>query len=167
LIHLPGRKLYRKRRWLKRFQEKYPTYEFHRVSTDFLEFCKNVQLKWCNMNECRMSMNLEAERQAINNAFEFYSKLKFRGGLILVDGQCVAYTFGEKLNQNTVVIHIEKALKEYPGAYQAINHHFAKDCCEDVLYINREQDLGNMGLRKAKQSYYPHHMVQKSIITYS
>ncbi|NVM30748.1 MAG: DUF2156 domain-containing protein [Candidatus Helarchaeota archaeon] len=164
LVTLSGRNLYRKRRWLKRFMEKYPNYEFHLLSEEWLEKCRQLQIEWCDMNECRHGEDLMEEQKAITDAFDYYTELNFRGGLIIVDEKCIAYTLGEKLNANTGVIHIEKALADYEGAYQAINNNFAKFCCEDVTYVNREQDLGDPGLRQAKQSYVPHHMVKKSII---
>ena len=116
------------------------------------------------MNECRANEDLLEEHKAIDDAFKFYKELDYRGGLIILDGKCIAYTLGEKLNPDTVVIHIEKAHFDYDGAYQAINNFFVKNCCEDVNHINREQDLGDEGLRHAKRSYYPHHMVEKSIL---
>ncbi|MFX1503807.1 MAG: phosphatidylglycerol lysyltransferase domain-containing protein, partial [Promethearchaeota archaeon] len=90
--------------------------------------------------------------------------LKFKGALLCVNEKCAAYTFGEMLNSDTLVIHIEKAHMEYEGAYQAINNLFLKNCCKDVRFVNREQDLGIPGLRRAKESYKPIHMVEKSVI---
>jgi len=164
LISLAGRNLYRKRRWLKRFLEKYQAYEFHLLSDDWLEACRDLQIEWCDLNECRMHEDLLEEQKAITEAFDFYPKLNFRGGLLLVDGKCIAYTLGEKLNSQTVVIHIEKALIDYEGSYQAINNFFVKHCCEDVNYVNREQDLGDLGLQQAKESYFPHHMGKKYVL---
>lgn len=164
LSSLAGRNLYRKRRWLRRFLEDYPDYEFHLISEEWLEDCMQLQLEWCDMNECRANEDLLEEQKAITDAFKFYSQLKYRGGLITLDGKCVAYTLGERLNTATVVIHIEKAHFDYDGAYQAINNLFVRHCCEDVTFINREQDLGDEGLRHAKRSYYPHHMIEKSIL---
>jgi hypothetical protein len=68
------------------------------------------------------------------------------------------------LNDNTLVIHIEKAHAEYEGAYQAINNLFLKNCCIEATYVNREQDLGIEGLRRAKESYKPIRLIKKSII---
>ena len=165
LISLSGRKLYRKRRWLKRFKENYPNHEFHLFSTEWVQPCRELQIEWCDMHECRLHEDLREEMKAIADAFDFYPELDFRGGLLLVGGKCIAYTFGERLNPNTVVIHIEKALNDYEGSYQAINQFFAENCCEDVTYINREQDLGDPGLRQAKETYIPHHMVKKYILS--
>ncbi|MFX1295988.1 MAG: DUF2156 domain-containing protein [Promethearchaeota archaeon] len=164
LINLSGRKLYRKRRWLRRFFEKYPNHKFKLFSKDWLKICKQLQIRWCIMHGCLLHKDLMEEQKAISDAFDFFPDLKYRGGLLLVDGKCIAYTLGELLNPTTVVIHIEKALIDYEGSYQAINHYFVKNCCEKVTYVNREQDLGDPGLRQAKETYLPHHMVKKYII---
>ena len=81
-----------------------------------------------------------------------------------MDNNCAAYTFGEMLNENTMVIHIEKAHMEYEGSYQAINNLFLKNCCDAAIFVNREQDLGVLGLRRAKESYKPVRMIKKSKI---
>ncbi len=163
LISLSGRKLYQKRKWLKVFQEN-NDFEFYLCSNERLEDCKHLQIEWCDMNECKKNPDLEEEHKAINYARINYEQLKFKGGILYVKGKPIAYTMGENLNQDTAVIHIEKALAEYQGSYQAINNLFLKYCCEAVKFVNREQDLGDAGLRQAKSSYNPHHMVKKSII---
>ena len=81
-----------------------------------------------------------------------------------MDNNCAAYTFGEMLNETTMVVHIEKAHMEYEGSYQAINNFFLKNCCNNAIFVNREQDLGVQGLRRAKESYKPVRMVRKNII---
>ncbi len=163
LISLPGNAYRQKRRKLKKFTSIYD-FEFHLVEDKYLESCKDLQSEWCDINECQSNEDLQQEHLAIINAFDYYRELEMRGGLILVDNKCIAYTIGEKLNKNTMVIHIEKAHADYEGSYQAINHLFAKKCCNKVKYVNREQDLGIPGIRYAKETYKPHHMVKKYII---
>jgi len=164
LAELSGAKLYHKRRWLKRFMEAHPDYQFHLISDEWVEICRQLQIEWCDMNECRLHEDLMEEQKAIAEALDNFSDLQFWGGLLCVQEKCIAYTFGELLNPNTIVIHIEKAITEYEGAYQAINSFFCANCCENAILINREQDLGDPGLRHAKDSYFPHHMVEKSIL---
>jgi hypothetical protein len=139
-------------------------YKFQLISDDLIEKCKELQLEWCIMRACTEDESLEAEQDAIYEALNNFSKLKFSGGLICVEDKCAAYTFGEMLNEKTFVIHIEKAHAEYEGSYQAINNFFLKNCCVDAIQINREQDLGIEGLRRAKESYKPVKMMKKSII---
>ncbi len=163
LINLSGNKYRSKRRHLETFLTNYD-YEFHLISEEWLEICKELQNKWCATNECQKNIDLKEEKKAINRMINNYNQLEFRGGILLVENKPVGYTFGENLNKKTGVIHIEKAHTYYKGSYQAINNMFLKNCCKEVNYINREQDLGIEGIRKAKQSYHPYSMISKSII---
>jgi hypothetical protein len=87
-----------------------------------------------------------------------------KGGAILINEKVEAFTLGEPLNPETVVIHIEKANPAYEGLYPTIHQAFLEHQWSEYTYINREQDLGEVGLRKAKESYFPHHMVNKYTI---
>jgi hypothetical protein len=84
-----------------------------------------------------------------------------KGGVILINGKVGAFTLGEPLNHNTVVIHIEKANPAFEGLYPMINQAFLEHHWSGYTYVNREQDLGEEGLRKAKESYFPHQMINK------
>lgn len=163
LINLPGNKYRQNRRWLTKFLETY-NYDFHVLTKDLINKTKKLQLEWCLQKGCYEDESLNEEQKAINDALDNFDQLGFMGGILCVDNECVAYTFGEMLNSNTLVIHIEKANVEYEGSYQAINNLFLKECFADIKLVNREQDLGLYGLRKAKESYKPHHMVKKSIV---
>lgn len=163
LKELAGNKYRQNRRWLTKFLENYE-YEFEMITTDLVEKCKKLQLEWCIMKGCEEDEDLEEEQKAIYDALDNLDTLNFKGAMICVDDKCVAYTFGEMLNSNTLVIHIEKAHMEYEGSYQAIANLFLKSCCGNAIFVNREQDLGIPGLRRAKESYKPSHMVKKSII---
>ncbi|MGC8912369.1 MAG: phosphatidylglycerol lysyltransferase domain-containing protein [Thermoplasmata archaeon] len=90
-----------------------------------------------------------------------YSALEFIGFAVLLDGDVIGFTIGEQLNRETVVVHFEKGDYRYPGIYQYINQKFADAMLGKFKYINREQDLGIPGLRKAKESYHPIAMVEK------
>ncbi|MDP3016368.1 MAG: phosphatidylglycerol lysyltransferase domain-containing protein, partial [Deltaproteobacteria bacterium] len=87
-----------------------------------------------------------------------------KGGVILIDGKVEAFTLGEPLNHDTVVIHIEKANPAFEGLYPVINQAFLENHWSEYTYVNREQDLGEEGLRKAKESYFPHQMINKYTI---
>lgn len=163
LVSLPGNAYRQKRRNLTKFISMFD-YKFHFIQTECLELCKELQIEWCDMNECQSNEDLKQEQNAIFNAFNYYEELSLNGGLIMVDGKCIAYTIGEKLNKDTMVIHFEKAHVDYEGSYQAINNLFAKECCKDAKFVNREQDLGISGIRYAKESYKPHHMIKKYIL---
>ncbi|MBN1802965.1 MAG: DUF2156 domain-containing protein [Candidatus Lokiarchaeota archaeon] len=163
LVSLPGNKLRQKRRNLQKFLSSYD-HRFNLLKEEIIEDCKQLQLEWCDANECQGNEDLQEEEKAIFNVFDNFKTLNVKGGALFIQNDCVAYTLGEKLNENTMVIHVEKAHANYEGSYQAINNYFIKNCCQSVNLINREQDLGIEGIRYAKESYKPHHMVKKYII---
>ncbi len=163
IFNLPGNKYRQNRRWLQKFLNNY-NYDFKLLTENIIEKCKELQLEWCVLRACTEDESLEAEQEAIYEALNNFSTLGYSGGIVCVDDKCVGYTLGELLNENILVIHIEKAHMEYEGSYQAINNLFLKESGTKVIYINREQDLGIEGLRRAKESYKPIRMVKKSII---
>ena len=163
ILNLAGNKYRQNRRWLQKFLDNYD-YDFKLLTGNLVEKCKELQLEWCIMRACTEDESLEAEQAAIYEALNNFDTLGFSGGLLCVEDKCAAYTFGEMLNDKTLVIHIEKAHMEYEGSYQAINNFFLKNCCADAVDVNREQDLGIEGLRRAKESYKPIKRVKKSII---
>ena len=160
---LPGNRYRQNRRWLKKFTDKY-LFEFQIITEDLIEKVKKLQKEWWLLRGGEEDAALEEEQKAIYEALDNFTVLGFKGALLCCDDKCAAYTFGELLNPNTLVIHIEKAHMAYGGAYQAINNLFLKNCCENVINVNREQDLGIQGLRRAKESYKPIRMIEKSII---
>jgi len=104
------------------------------------------------------------ERQALSRVFADFPKLGLEGGLLRSGGRVIAYTLGERLTHDTYVLHFEKAFSEIQGAYAMINRENVKQILSlypDIVYINREEDLGIEGLRKAKESYYPEFMEEK------
>lgn len=129
---------------MNKFLEQF-NYEFQIINEEFVDKTLQLQLEWCDMNECQSNEDLEQEQNAIMNVLEHYPELKIRGGIICVDEKCVAYTLGEMLNEETLVIHIEKAHIEYEGSYQAINNLFLKEFAKSAIFINREQDMGILG----------------------
>lgn len=163
LKDLPGNRYRQNRRWLNKFMESYD-YEFKILTENEVELCKKLQLEWCILRECEDDEGLREEEQAIYDALDNFLALGFQGALICVDDKCAAYTFGEMLNPETMVIHVEKAHIDYEGSYQAINNLFLKNSFKNAIYVNREQDLGVLGLRRAKESYKPIRMEKKSIV---
>jgi len=126
-----------------------------------------MQKRWCQIRECVHDPGLCSENIAIAEMFARYEEYDLIGGAIRVDGEIQAYSVGERLNPATAVCHFEKALPGIPGLAQLINHWFAKFSLNAFEYINREQDLGIAGLRQAKESYYPHHLVKKYTVAFS
>ena len=160
LIGLAGRRYAGKRNHLKRFQALY-RWEYRRLSPELVGECLQFEESWCQVRACPRQLGLEAERVAIWEALEGFGRLGYVSGVILVEGRVAAFSLGERLNEECAVIHIEKASPDYEGAYQAINQQFLEHNLAGHRFVNREQDLGDAGLRRAKLSYHPHHLVRK------
>ena len=160
LAQLPGNKFHKKKNHVNKFVKNYQ-FEYRRLDDELVERVLQMQELWCELKECLTNPTLLAEDRAVYEALTNYSNLRFTGGAILIDSRVEAFTLGERLNSDTAVIHIEKANPEIPGLYAAINRFFCEDVLSKFTYVNREQDLGVEGLRRAKESYHPHHMVKK------
>jgi hypothetical protein len=168
LVKLPGRKLHAKRNHINFFIKNYD-WTFEPLTLENLDECREMNEQWYEKKERSHYTGLANERRAVEKCFENYSRLGLEGGLLRASGRIVAYTIGEPLNSDTYVIHIEKAFSDIRGAYQMINREFAsfiKDKYPHILYVNREDDMGDKGLRRAKLSYYPDRMIEKYIAAY-
>ena len=163
LRDLPGGKYHKKRNHLKKINNY--NFSFSALSPadfdDCITFAAKHYVAGGSFGESEIG-----EQFAINTFFEHFETLELSGGVLRVDGEVAAFTIGEKINSDTVDVHIEKADKSIEGAYQAINNFYVKSLPEDVLFINREEDMGLEGLRKSKQSYYPAYMLKKYIVTF-
>jgi hypothetical protein len=160
LIELSGNKYHSKRNHLNKFMKNYD-YEYKDLNQGLVDSFLELQEEWCELKDCALNPGLRKEDTAIYEALLNYKDLNFIGGAIEIDSKVEAYTLGENLNDNTAVIHVEKANPEIPEMYVAINNLFVSANWADVEYVNREQDLGIPGIRKAKESYNPDHMVHK------
>ena len=165
LIDLKGRKYHRKRNHIKQFKEKY-SYQYVPLTAEWVPQCLQLQAEWCDLRNCEASPGLRNESLAIKEAFTHFAKLKVKGGVILINGKVEAFTLADPLNPETIVVHIEKANAAYEGLYPTINQAFLEHEGSGYTYVNREQDLGEEGLRKAKESYFPHHLVNKYTVTF-
>jgi hypothetical protein len=131
------------------------------MNDDYVQECLKLIEAWCEEHRCSDDMNLMAEWGAVNEALCNFNYLELQGAVILVDGLVQAFSLGELLNRETAVVHIEKASPSFPALYAVINREFCENSWKGVPFINREQDLGVDGLRQAKLSYHPHHLVEK------
>ena len=164
LIKLEGRKYHRKRNHIKQFKERY-SYQYIPLTSEWVSECLRLETEWCDLRHCEAVPGLANESVAIKEALTNFSQLSAKGAAILIGGKLEAFTWGEPLNRETVVIHIEKANSAFEGLYPLIHQAFLENQWSEYIYVNREQDLGEEGLRKAKESYFPHHMINKYIIT--
>ena len=160
LATLAGRKYHGKKNHCNAFVKEHPDYVYEEMNRSNIEECLAFGDMWC---ERRMSddPSLVCEKCAIHEALDNFEALKLRGGVIRIDGKVEAFSFGEKINDDTAVLHVEKANPEIRGLYAVINRDFAKNAWGDVTYLNREEDMGHEGLRMAKESYKPEFMVKK------
>ena len=110
--------------------------------------------------------SIEVENKALKEYLPFMKELNLRGGCIRVDGKIIAFTFGSPINNKVFDIHVEKALPEFRTAYTLINREFILNELLDFEYVNREDDMGLEGLRKAKLSYHPDILLKKYVIKY-
>ncbi|MGC9400554.1 MAG: DUF2156 domain-containing protein [Anaerolineae bacterium] len=160
LAELSGRDYSSKRNHLNYFLRMYE-YTYEPLAQDNIAACVEVACEWCEKYRCEDDMNLLEERDAVLSSLENFPLLRAQGGVIRVEGKIQAFSVGEMMNAETLVVHIEKADPDIRGLYQLINREFVRHCCQEAVYVNREQDLGVPGLRRAKQSYHPHHMEKK------
>jgi hypothetical protein len=161
LIELKGNRYHKKKNLLNQFKKKY-AYEYVPLESGLVGLAIGMQTDWCTWRDCESSDILSAENRAIYKILEQWDRLQGTiGGAIMVDQVMVAYTVAEALTDNTVLIHFEKGDTEYKGVYQAINQMFLQNFATAYRYVNREQDLNDEGLRKAKLSYLPVDFLKK------
>jgi hypothetical protein len=163
LAELAGDKYHPKRNFIRRCLSQHSC-KYVPIGKQEVEDCLALQAEWCNLRKCDAVPGLEAENTAIKRVFEHYEYLGVLGGAVYVNDKLEAFTLAEALNDDTAVIHFEKANPEVEGLYQVINQWFCQKALTTFKYVNREQYLGVPGLRKSKLSYYPHHMIEKNLL---
>ena len=161
---LSGKKYHGKKNHVNKFKKKYENWEYVSLNKENIEEAFQLLLEWKNLNLCHENHDKNAESCVACNYLRLLEELEVVGGMLRVDGKAVAFTIGEQVCDDTMVVHIEKALTEYEGAYTMINQQFVEHECDHVTYVNREDDTGDEGLRKAKLSYRPVFMVEKGIV---
>lgn len=165
LADLKGRKFQKKRNHVNKFRALHPDFEVLEVNTCNMPRIQYMINEWYRI---RMREDPEGdymlENIALARACRNYAALGMEGIALIDDGQVLAVTMGSRMGKDTFDIHFEKALENVEGAYAAVNCEFARYLrlkYPDVQYLNREDDMGLEGLRKAKLSYNPHHLVEK------
>ena len=166
LAELSGKKYHAKRNHLNRFYESCPNYSDEPLSEANIDSAQAMVEEWF---EQRLAENpngdYHMEHTAISRAFKCREALGLEGFVLLDgDGRTIAVTFGSRIFRDTFDVHFEKARTDINGVYAAVNNEFAKyirSKYPEIRYLNREEDMGIEGLRKAKKSYYPHHMIEK------
>ena len=166
LVELRGNRFHKKKNLVKQFKKKYD-YRYQFFGPDMIEPAMAMQADWCNWKDCESSDVLMAENQSVFKILYNWKELVgLMGGVLMVDDLIVAYTMAEKLDEDTVVVHYEKGCPDYKGVYQAINQMFLENLDGKFKWVNREQDLGEEGLRQAKLSYNPVGFLKKYRVTF-
>lgn len=163
LAGLKGKKFDGKRNRIRKF-ERTNAWSYRKIGPDTIDGCRALLEEWFN-GKVLLDANIGAEKTAILSALNELAELRLTGGAVEVGGKVQAFSIGEPLTPDTAVIHVEIANPAFPGLAQLINREFVRNEWSGFAYINREQDVGHPGLRRAKESYQPHHMVKKFTIT--
>jgi hypothetical protein len=160
LATLAGRHFTKKRNHINQCLAAYDC-QYEMITEKTVPECLAMQNRWCAARDCKTEPGLCGEYRAIEETLLHYKELPLTGCAIRIAGNIEAFTVGEALNPSTAVCHFEKAMPQFHGLAQLINQWFAKENLGDFAFVNREQDLGIPGLRKAKESYFPDHLVEK------
>jgi len=159
LAELPGTAYRKIRNRLNKFKRNY-AYTTEKIAEVNMDEVRTFLKRWCLWKDCGSDPLLENEKKAIMFSMANFFELKLSGVAIRIDGKIEAISVYEQMSPDTVVVHYEKGAPDYDGVYKAINAETAKLIQKGFKFVNREPDMGLPGLRKAKMSYRPHHMVE-------
>lgn len=162
LASLSGKAFHKKKNHFSKFVRTYPDYKYYEIGACNIYDAQKVADAWYYEHLQDEDASQLAEYKAIKEALENFEELGLIGGIIYVNDSPCAMTIASKINENTVDVHFEKAVGEYAlnGGYAAINKLFSEKL-DGVTWLNREEDIGIEGLRKAKLSYRPQIMLKK------
>ncbi len=160
LASLKGKRYHGKRNHIARFQDD-DDWSYEPLNEENLEECRRMEKEWVAIREDKWEEGVDEETTALREALDHYGELGLIGGLIRKAGKVVAFTIGEPMSDQMMVVHFEKAYPDLQGAYPMINQQFVLHECQKYKYVNREEDVGDPGLRKAKLSYYPEILLRK------
>lgn len=165
LAELKGKKLQAKRNHIHRFEDACPDAQVLPVDAALLPRCREMVERWYQRHaEQFCGDSFSAERRALSRLFEHFDALGFEGLAVENDGELIALTMGNRIREDVFDVNFEKAFTNVPGAYAFINRTFAaylRDKYPALKFLNREDDMGVEGLRKAKLSYYPDLLLKK------
>lgn len=164
MAELPGKSFHGKKGHVNAFFRNHTDIHIDPITDDNIGLCLEIEKKWLSDRDDGGG-ELHSEFAAIERALKNYKALGFVGAILFADGQAVAFTLGEPIKNNTFCTHFEKTLPEYRDAYPVINNGFTKLMLNNYDYVNREEDTGAEGLRKAKLSYNPVFLLDKYCAT--
>jgi hypothetical protein len=162
LAQLPGKKYHKRRnRLLKFLREEVGEYAYEELRPEHVVGCRALAAGWCEIRCSAERPSTFLETAATLEALELHEGLGLRGAVILEQGRVRAFCLGEELNPETFVVHFEKVEPDREGLAQLINREFCLRGLPGYRFVNREQDLGDPGLRRAKEAYYPVLLTEK------
>ncbi len=165
LQFLKGKKYQPKRNHINKFNSLY-NWTFKILSKEDMFECMELENEWIRNSVTKnpdLENDYENERKVVEFLFNHFDELGIFGIAIKVADKIIAFSLGSKINNNTFDVHIEKANRDFEGSFAIINQQMAEHMPENFEYINREEDLGMEGLRKAKLSYYPVKLIEKHL----
>lgn len=172
LAALTGGELKAKRNHVNKFRSLYPHYEYRPLTPDLFDQCMALEERW--RNEARHSDppenehdSIAAEKQVMQFTFQHWEELGTRGGALFVDNNMIAFTYGGPITPTTFDVCVEKADTAYEGAFTVINQEFCRHLPGQFIFVNREEDMGLPGLRKAKSSYHPEVLLSYNAISFA
>lgn len=164
LATLPGGRFHKKKNRINYFTSRHD-YTVTLFSGKYLVSCLNLLDKLAQSTKDDIGSSLRMEMEATYEALRCAEMLGLEGVVVIMNDSVAAFSIGEHLNRDTAVCHFEKADPFTEGLYQLVNREFARLLFQECRYLNREQDLGDMGLRSAKLSYHPVELVKKYMVT--
>lgn len=158
LATLHGRRLQAKRNYVNHFRAEYPDFEYRPLEPSLFDDCRRVAALWHDAKKHDNPVygdTLEVEKHAMEAIFAHWDELGMLGGSIFVNGSMVAFSYGSAITADTFDVCVEKANPGFQGVFSVINQQFCAHLPEQFNFVNREEDMGLPGLRKAKLSYHP------------
>jgi hypothetical protein len=162
LCTLEGKKYHAKRNHINKLLASH-SFEYRAYTADDYDACMSLYEAWVE-GKGGLTQSYQNEKWATEEALRNLNELGLKCGMLYVDGNLEGFSIGERFG-DMAIIHVEKANPDLQGAYPLINREFVRNEWSDLKYINREEDMGIEGLRKAKMSYYPAFFVEKYICT--
>ena len=161
LAKLKGRKLAGKRNHINHFLRTCPQWNYEPITEENMDDCRRMAEQWYQKRLENTGENLDNEKFALFTAMDNFKEENLIGGLLRAKDEVLAFTMGYPVSKDAIVVHFEKADTKYPGTYPMICQQFVMNSCRGFSLINREEDMGDSGLRYAKESYHPVALLNK------
>lgn len=160
MVNFAGRKYSGQRNNMHKFEKACPDWRFERIEASHLAEVRRFFLDF-EERYAKNSNLAQEEASKVLEVFDHYQDYQMLGGILKTNDQIIGISMGEIIG-DTLYVHIEKAVRDYPGSYQMLVNQFAKEfVTEQVHFVNREEDVGDEGLRASKLSYHPVELLEK------